>query len=127
MTEKTAARKPGRPLHSKSADSLAYQEFFVKNEFCIPEKELWVLDQAKENYEHLKDAADLGGAHPYLGTYQNQLKEIANRIYPKLKAVEVTKINPLDGKTPQEKLAALKVYEQVLMDEIKNGNGSSTS
>lgn len=121
MTEKTAARRPGRPLHSKSADSLAYQEFFVKNNFVIPEKELWVLNEAQENYQVLKDEGELDRAHPYLNTYQGQLKEIANRIYPKLKAIEVTKINPLDGKTPSEKLAALRVYEQVLLEEIKNG------
>lgn len=90
-------RGPGRPTGSKSQDSLAYQEFFVKKKFCIPEHELWCLKQAKEQYEFYKDKVKEGRFSPmedhaakFLKIYQDVLREIASRVYPKLKSIDQT-------------------------------------
>lgn len=93
MSEKK--NKGGRPKGSKSEDLLAYQEFFVKKKFVIPEKELWVLEEAKSQYEDQKEKEHNGRislmesrAQDYLKIYQNQLRDIASRIYPKLKSLD---------------------------------------
>lgn len=115
----------GRPPGSKSTDTLVYQEFFVKKKFVIPEKELWALSEAKEQYEFYRDNVASGRYSPmedkapeYLKIYQNGIKEIANRIYPKLKAIEHHRASPLQDKTPEEKLAALDQYRLMLIEEI---------
>jgi len=59
-------------------------------------------------------------ASKYLKSAIDTASEIASFVYPKLKAIEHSTINPLKDLGPQEKLQALKDLVKALEIEAKN-------
>ena len=123
MNEPVKQNKGGRPVGSKSSDSIEYQAFLIKNQVIIPEIELWALQEAKANYENAKDNLKMKEAAFFLKLSHDIICEMATRVYPKLKSIELHQVGVIDKMTPQQKLEALKqaVAKQEL--EIKNGSG----
>lgn len=76
-------------------DSLAYQEFFVKKKFVVPEKQLWLLEQSAKQFFFYKEKLESkeyspmeDQSHKFLRIYSETLREIASRIYPKLTSID---------------------------------------
>lgn len=113
MTRPT--NKPiGRPPGSKNVDSLHYQEYFIKRQIVVPQKEEELLNECWAKYKFLvnKDPAQsplaCRDAISFLRQYQELLRDIANRIYPKLRSIDVTLRNSSEGKTKKEKVEAAR-------------------
>jgi len=126
--------KGGRPLGSKNADSIAYQEFFVKRKVCIPEKEIWALNEAKKQYLFYRKKVTSGAYSPmednaksYLKIYQELLKEIASRLYPKLKSIEHNPSSQFKEMSPEQKLEYLDQYRSLLLQEMNEDEDEPTS
>lgn len=124
--------KGGRPKGSKSIDSLEYAAFLVKKKFCCPAEELEILKECDEQYQFYKGKVHEGRFSPmedqasrYLKIKQDLLREMAGRLYPKLKSIEHIKTNPLEGKSPEEQLAVLDHLRVILLEEIKSGSSTS--
>lgn len=117
---KTGGRKAGTPNKS----TLDFRETLARNNFDPAQTLLDLLEKAKLGWDngsreekpvYLKIAADLA-------------KDIADRVYPRLKAIEVSKTSPLDDMTPEQKLEALKQAATIMERDVTDrrvGPGSS--
>lgn len=114
--------KGGRPSGSKNIDSVEYQAFFVKKKFVIPEKELWVLANAKRKFVRADRTEDNVIAGNFLKIYQEQLRDIASRVYPKLKAIDHIRVNHLEGKTLEEQLKMIDELRELVKKRMEDGS-----
>ncbi len=55
----------------------------------------------------------------YMKIACDSAKDLASYAYPKLKAIEQTKVNPTQGMTSLQKLEAAKAMVQILQQEVK--------
>lgn len=134
MDDATPKRGRGRPLGAKTLDSIQYQEFFVKNKVCIPEKELWALEQARKQYLFYTKRVKQGRFSPiedkssqFLSIYIANLKEIASRIYPKLKSIDHVHFDPTTQMTLQEQLQATLLLVEDIKKRIADGTEPGSS
>lgn len=133
MNDEAPRRKAGRPFGSKTLDSIQYQEFWVKNKICIPEKELWALNEAQKKYTYYSEQVESGRYSPiedkssqFLSIYIANLKEIASRIYPKLKSIDHVHYDPTATMTLEEQLKAVQALEADIKKRIADGTQPGT-
>lgn len=125
----------GRPVGSINKRSVAFYEAIQKEGFEIAKelveihrKAMKVYDNYGTIYEAIEDARIQKGvqafptedkADKYLKIALDAAKEIAAYSIPKLKSVEHTTNNPLEGMTPDQRLEAMKQAVLLLEAQVK--------
>lgn len=129
-------------LNRRSKDFLAILE---KHNFCPASALIECYQDAKKTYDNygviydaICDAKEIksrengyaavppeDNAHKYLKIAADIAKDLSGYAYPKLKAIEQTKDNPLSDMTPEQKLEAAKAAVQMLELQLK-ANGPRT-
>lgn len=137
----------GRPPGTKNRRTLEFVAVLEREKFCPVTAMIECYREAKKVYDSygliydaIQDARiiknDQDGsyptpledkAHTYLKIAGDLAKDIASYTYPKLKSIEQTKSNPLEGMTIKEKIEAARQFLKLLESQAKDPNGSGSS
>jgi hypothetical protein len=119
---------PGRAPGSLNKRTVEFIEVLAAKKFNVPTAMLEIYAIALQRFTEELEKQDSGAISPmesqapkYLKMCADLLIAMSGYAYPKLKAIEQKKDNPLDGMSPQEKLEAMK--HAVAMLEIENKTG----
>lgn len=139
---------PGKPPGALNKRSKQFLEVLEKHNFCPASALIECYQDAKKTYDNYgviydaicdanaNRASEKGysnvppedNAHKYLKIAADIAKDLSGYAYPKLKAIEQTKENPLNDMTPEQKLEAARAAVQMLELQVKaNGSGSPSS
>ncbi len=135
--EKGHAKIGGRQVFTRNKRTLGFLEVLEKHKFCAASALIECYDDARKVYENYSvifkaicEARDQRGLIPvedkadkYLKMAIECAKELAAYSYPRNKAIEQVKHNPLDGLTAEQKLDAVKQMVKILEMEVGNGQG----
>jgi hypothetical protein len=126
--EKGHALSQGRPKGSINKRSLEFQQVLAEKNFNVAEALVWCYQEAKEKYDFYHQGVETGRFSPmednapkYLKIASDMAKEMASYSFPKLKAVEHQKTDPLAGMSPEQKLEAMRHAVHKLELELKAG------
>lgn len=127
----------GRPKGSINKRSQNFYDVLERENFCPASALIEIYREAKKTYDNYatiydaiveaKDAKGLDAspvedkADKYLKIALDAAKDLASYSFPKLKAIEQQKNNPLEGMTPDQKLEAMRHAVSVLELEVKIG------
>lgn len=118
---------PGRPKGSIDTRTKKLQETLAKHNFDVGETWLELLADARQGF---KDADDENKAS-YLRIAADITGAIADRVYPRLKAIEHKQTNQTEGLSAEQRLEMLKAATKALEDQVGRerdiGNGSGDS
>lgn len=109
---------PGRAPGSTSKRTQEAIALFEKAQFNPIVQLMRVFEQAQQRFLESEKPTE---AAMFLGIASGVAKDLVNYAYPKLRAVEHTQENPADKMTAQQKLEAIEIIRQSLIEEIKNG------
>jgi hypothetical protein len=116
----------GRPKGSKGKRTIEFQEVLERKNFNVAEALVWCYREAKNRYQEYNKRFEDGrlsamedNAPKYLKICADMAKELASYSFPKLKAIEHQKVNPLEGMTPEQKLEAMRQAVAKLELEIE--------
>lgn len=131
---KLSKGKPKGSIHKRTQNFLDVLE---RENFCAATALIEIYREAKKTYDNyaiiyeaLEDARKLKGetiaptedkADKYLKIAIDAAKDLAGYSFPKLKAIEQQKDNPLKDMSPEQKLEAMKHAVSVLELEVKRG------
>ncbi len=125
---RTLTKPKGRPLGSHNKRTLDFMAVLEARGFCPATALVDCYVEAKKTYDNygkiyaaicdarIKKNDETGQfaaptedkAHIYLKIAADIAKELSSYAYPKLKAIDQTQSNTLDGMTPEQRLAAMK-------------------
>jgi hypothetical protein len=120
---------PGRPKGSLQKRTYQFFEAIQELGFDPPTELVNIYREAKKTYDNyaviydnISKASEASGnpfpvedkADKYLKIALDAVKEIASYAYPKLKAIDKTALNPLEGMTAEEKIEYLKQAVKLL-------------
>lgn len=112
----------GRPKGVPNKRTVAFFETIQEAGFDPAKAMLDVYEDAKKSLDYCnREERPI-----YLKLAFDAAKEIASYCYPKLKSIEHSKPNPLDGMTPEQKLEAMRQAVLLLEGEVKKDGSSST-
>lgn len=113
----------GRPLGSSHKRTVEFAETIAKHNFNAGEALLDLYNKAMWGFEH----ANREEKSQYLKIASALAINIADRIYPRLKAIEHTKTNPYEGMTPAQKIEIMKAAAKALEEQVGRGTGPSAT
>ena len=109
---------PGRPKGSISKGTVHFQEVLKARGFDIAEAFLDIRDEAAKFF--LANKTDPIGGPQALKILLDVTNDIASYVLPKLKSIEVTAKNPLEGMTTRQKLETMREAVALLEAEVSN-------
>jgi hypothetical protein len=131
----------GRPKGTVNKRTMEFRSVLEANNFCPVTAMIECYQEAKrlfDNYGTIYEAIcearlienDKNGSYPtplvdeghkYLKIAGDMAKDIASYTYPKLKSIEQSKPDPLEGMTTQQRLEAMKQAVKLLEAQTKMG------
>lgn len=123
----------GRPAGSLNRRSIEFRAVLEAAGFCPATAMMDTYKTALTKFAEECAKEDNGRISPmeshaakYLKIASDNAADLASYTYPKLKAIEQKKSDPLSDMTPEQKLEALKEAVKVLQAQVKaNGSGAS--
>lgn len=136
MGNRPPAAGMGRPKGVRNKRTVEFMAVLENQGFCPASALIQCFEEAKRTYDNygtiyqaISEARENTGnpvpvednAHKYLKIAADIAKDLAGYAYPKLKAIEHQKPNPLEGMSAEQKLEAMKQAVKVLEMEVKDG------
>lgn len=135
----------GRPLGSKNKRTVEFMQVLEDEGFDPAKALIQCYRAAKTTYDNYSvileaitsareakndqtgefSAPTEDNAHKYLKIAADIAKDLASYAYPKLRSIEQTKANPLEGMSPQERLEVMKGAVVIAESEIKKADDGS--
>ena len=106
----------GRPVGVVDKRISDFRAYMAKNNFNLGETYLELLQIARESHEY----GNREEKPVYLKIAVDIVNNIADRLQPRLKAIEHRKESPLEGMTPEQKLEAMRSAVALLEREVQS-------